>query len=49
MDAEDSARRFFLPDASGDSKETRLWFGDETKPVLTLQPITLEEIGLRGS
>lgn len=41
-----SAPTLPLPDVSMDSMNIRLWFGDEASPVLELQPIPLEEIGL---
>lgn len=41
-----SAPTLPLPDVSMDSMQVRLWFGDEGFPVLELQPIPLEEIGL---
>jgi hypothetical protein len=44
-----AATQLPLPGVRISSTEVRLWYGEETSPALALQPIPLEEIGLRGT
>ena|SRR5438093_4593211 len=47
--AASGATQLPLPGVHIGPTEVRMWFGDETSPVLALQPIPLEEIGIPGA